>query len=72
MTEPRAVYATDNPWRELENLLPEAQRRQLAELLLLRLDFGWGEVVIVIKDGHIKEYQEVNTIPAIKPIDQTL
>jgi hypothetical protein len=54
-------------WSQLAYVLPAEQREQLAQLLLLRLGIGWGSVEVIFRDGHIKEFREVNTIPSVKP-----
>lgn len=56
-----------NQWEQLTRVLPIEQREQLAEILLSRLVIGWGEIQIIVRDFHIKEFREVNTIPSIKP-----
>lgn len=56
-----------NKWSQLSRVLPAEQREQLAAILLARLKVGWGIVEIEIKGGHLKEFRNVDTIPAVRP-----
>ena len=53
-----------NVWEQLTAILPDEQRRQLAEILLRRLAEGWGTIEIEVQDHHIKVFREVTSIPA--------
>ncbi len=70
MSEDRTPYTlSDHSCQgpHLENVLPSEQAKQLVRLIAHRLFVGWGSVEIVIKDGHIVEFREVATTPAINP-----
>ena len=58
-------------WDQLAQNLPDEQRQQLADLLLRRLDDGWGILEIEIKDHHVKEFREIIRTPARKPAQVT-
>ena len=66
--QPHVKEVTTN-WEQLSQLLPNEQKEQLAQLILSRLAVGWGSVEIEVKDGHVKEFREVNKVPAKRPID---
>lgn len=66
--QPLVKVVTTN-WEQLSQLLPNEQKEQLAQLILSRLAVGWGSVEIEVKDGHVKEFREVNKVPAKRPID---
>lgn len=51
-------------WEQLEGCLSEAQREQLAELLLAALGDGWGMVEIKVRDHQIVEYLKGEVTPA--------
>lgn len=54
-------------WNQLAHVLPAEQREQLATIILTRLTVGWGSVEVIFRDGYIKEFREINTIPSVKP-----
>jgi hypothetical protein len=57
-------------WDCLTTLLTPEQREQFAAILLARIKIGWGSIEIVVKDGHIKEYRDTRTYPAVKPEEE--
>jgi len=53
-------------------VLPAEQREQLAAIILARLAAGWGSVEVIFRDGHIKEFRNVDTIPSVKPANNAI
>ena len=59
-------------WSQLSHVLPAEQREQLAAIILARLAAGWGSVEVIFRDGHIKEFRNVDTIPSVKPANNAI
>jgi hypothetical protein len=58
-------------WQQLTNILPLEVREQMADVLLERLGYGWGEVVLFVKDHYIAGYLDGREIRGVRPAPPT-
>ncbi len=63
--------AISNCWEQLEQMLPDNQKEQIAKLILDRLAVGWGDVVIEFKYHHISMLYKKESFPPAREEEKT-